>query len=73
MRPLRVRFRHDVEQKGFHVEVERFVVQKEFGEETQVLAVHLQGYYDVINASYVTNSTLFLRPSTSNMDMFPFL
>ena len=33
--------RHDVEQEGLHVIVQRLVVQEQLGQETQVLAVDL--------------------------------
>ena len=39
--PLGVGDGHDVEEEGFHVEVERFVVQEELGKQAQVLAVLL--------------------------------
>ena len=32
---------HDVEEEGLHVVVQRFVVQEQLGQETQVLAVDL--------------------------------
>ncbi len=41
MASLGVRGRHDVEQERLHVEIQGLVVQKELGEETQALAVHL--------------------------------
>ena len=37
---LRRLFRQDVKQKGLHVVVQRLVVQKELGQQAQVLAVH---------------------------------
>ena len=36
-----VRLRHDVEEEGLHVVVQRLVVQEQLGQETQVLAVDL--------------------------------
>ena len=33
-------FRHNIEQKGFYVVVERLGTQEQFGEQTQVLTIH---------------------------------
>lgn len=41
MRPLLVHLAKDVEQEGVHVEVESLVVEKQLGEQAQVLAVDL--------------------------------
>lgn len=41
--PLAVVFGEYIEQERFHVVVERFVVQEQFGEEAEVLAVDLVG------------------------------
>ena len=41
MRPLLVDLAQDVEEEGVDVEVERLVVEKQLGHETQVLAVEL--------------------------------
>ena len=35
-----VALRHHVEEKGLDVEIESFVVEKEFGQQTQILTVH---------------------------------
>ena len=42
MAALTVRLRHDVEEEGLDVVVERLVVEEEFGEQAQVLAVDLR-------------------------------
>ena len=42
MAPLPIVLRQDVEEEGFHVIVERLVVEEELREETQVLAVRLR-------------------------------
>ena len=35
-----VRFRHDVKEKRFNVKIQGFVVEKEFGQEAEILTVH---------------------------------
>ena len=40
MTSVSIALRHDVEEERFHVEVKRFVVQKEFGQEAEILTVH---------------------------------
>lgn len=39
--PILVNLAEDIEQKGFHVVVERFVIQEQLAEQAQVLAVYL--------------------------------
>ena len=49
MAAVAVDFRQDVEEKRLHIKVQRFVVQEQFGDETQVLAVNLQVHHKPSN------------------------
>jgi hypothetical protein len=49
---------HDVEEKGLHVKVERLVVEEEFGQEAEVLAVLLVSGRDDVLLTTDTKSPL---------------
>ena len=40
MASVRVAFRHHVKEKRFHVEIKSLVIEKEFGQQAQILTVH---------------------------------
>jgi len=42
MTPLRIRHRHDIEEKRFHIEIECFMIKKKLRQQAQILAIHLQ-------------------------------
>lgn len=63
--------RHDVKEEGFDVVVERFVIEKHLGEETEILTVDLQHDVSTVVERDAERLTLFLRPSTSKTDTFP--
>ena len=55
MSPLPVDLREDVEQEGFNVEVEGFVVEEQLGKKAKILAVQLEQHSFVQWTATFTN------------------